>query len=174
MSKNIIVGVTGSIAAYKSPELVRRIRELGLLVKVVMSQAAHEFITPLTLQAVSGSEVYAQLFDARMEAGMGHIELARWADLIVIAPASANIIAKLALGMSDDLLTTLCLATRAKIVLAPAMNTEMWLHKTVQRNVQQLQNDGIEILPPREGVLACGEVGPGAMMDVAEIIKKLF
>ena len=137
--KNILLGISGSIAAYKSPEIVRRLRDQGANVRVVMTENAKQFITPLTLQAVSGYPVHDNLFDSEAEAAMGHIELARWADAVLVAPASADFMARLAAGQANDLLTTLCLATPAPIMLAPAMNQGMWQHVLTQENLQFLQ-----------------------------------
>lgn len=160
---NIIIGITGSIAAYKSAQLVRLLQNHS--VQVVMSAGAHAFITPLTLQALTGNSVHETLLDAQAEAGMGHIELARWADLVVIAPCSANAMARLAHGMADDLLTTLCLATHAPIAYAPAMNAKMWAHPATQKNASILAQYGYHLLAPQAGVQACGDVGVGRMME---------
>ncbi len=166
---NIILGVTGSIAAYKAPEIVRRLRERGADVQVVMTQSAGEFITATSLQAVSGKPVRANLWDPDAEAAMGHIELARWADLVLIAPATAEIIARLATGSATDLLTTLCLATEAPLVVAPAMNRAMWAHAAVQANCETLKSRGARILGPGSGDQACGEFGEGRMLEPADI-----
>ncbi len=166
---NVLLGVSGGIAAYKSADLVRRLRERGCDVQVVMTRSAQEFVTPLTFQAVSGREVRTSLLDTTAEAAMGHIELARWADRILIAPSSANLIARLAAGMADDLLTTVCLASAAPISLAPAMNQQMWQASAVQANLALLRERGIEILGPGEGDQACGDVGPGRMLEPAEL-----
>ena len=160
----IVVGVCGGIAAYKSPDLVRRLREQGHSVRVVMTPGACHFITPLTLQAVSGHPVHTQLFDPSAEAAMGHIELARWADLILVVPATAHFLAKLRQGMADDLLSTLCLATEAPVAAAPAMNRQMWLHPATQDNVAALARRGVLWMGPGEGSQACGETGPGRML----------
>ena len=168
-NKRILVGVTGGIAAYKSPELVRRLKERGCDVKVVMSEAAESFITPLTLQAVSGHPVYQHLLDAEAESGMGHIELARWAEQIVVAPATANFISKLANGVADDLLSTLVLATGADVAIAPAMNQQMWQHQSTQDNLGLVRQRGVDIIGPGSGDQACGEVGPGRMTDPEQI-----
>lgn len=172
-NQNIILGITGSIAAYKSAELVRRLREQGTTVKVVMTTAATQFITPLTLQAVSGQRVHTELLDLETEAAMGHIELARWADLILIAPASADFLAKLAYGHADDLLSTLCLATAAPIAVAPAMNQQMWRALTTQENYNKLQQHGIHFLGPTQGVQACGEIGAGRMLEPIELVQQV-
>ncbi|MGH8541000.1 MAG: bifunctional phosphopantothenoylcysteine decarboxylase/phosphopantothenate--cysteine ligase CoaBC [Stenotrophobium sp.] len=167
--RRILLGVTGGIAAYKSADLTRRFKEAGADVQVVMTAHATEFIAPLTFQALSGREVRCALFDAAHEAAMGHIELARWTDMIVVAPASANFIAKLAQGMADGLLSTLCLASDRPIVLAPAMNRLMWANAATQQNVATLRARGIEFLGPGAGSQACGEVGDGRMWEPVEI-----
>ncbi|UZJ43556.1 bifunctional phosphopantothenoylcysteine decarboxylase/phosphopantothenate--cysteine ligase CoaBC [Marinimicrobium sp. C6131] len=164
-NKRILLGVTGGIAAYKSAELVRRLKERGADVRVVMTASAREFMTPLTFQALSGNPVHTDLLDPAAEAAMGHIELARWADRILVAPASANFMARLAEGRGDDLLTTLCLATREPIVLAPAMNQGMWQNPATQANLETLRSRGIQLLGPGDGSQACGEVGPGRMLE---------
>jgi phosphopantothenoylcysteine decarboxylase/phosphopantothenate--cysteine ligase len=173
LNKQIIVGVTGGIAAYKSADLVRRLREVGAEVRVVMTAGAKEFITPLTLQAVSGYPVHDDLFDRNAEAAMGHIELARWADLILVAPATADFIARLAGGEANDLLTTLCLATSAPIALAPAMNQNMWKNTLTQKNVQALQAKNKHIFGPGEGSQACGEMGFGRMLEPLELVENV-
>lgn len=170
--KRIIVGVTGSIAAYKSADLVRRLREAGAVVRVVMTANAKAFITPLTMQAVSGYPVHDELFDLQAEAAMGHIELARWADLILIAPASADCMARLVSGKADELLTALCLATPAPVAIAPAMNQGMWKHTSTQDNLQALRNKGIAIFGPGEGSQACGDTGFGRMLEPKDILEK--
>jgi len=172
-NKRILLGVSGGIAAYKSAELVRRLREAGAEVRVVMTAGATQFITPLTLQALSGQSVRTELFDARAEAAMGHIELARWADAVLIAPASANTLARLAQGLADDLLSTLCLATRAPLLVAPAMNHVMWEHPATQANITRLRERGVLICGPGTGSQACGEIGPGRMLEPAELIVEL-
>jgi phosphopantothenoylcysteine decarboxylase/phosphopantothenate--cysteine ligase len=171
VNKRILLGVTGGIAAYKSADLVRRLREAGAEVRCVMTQAAQEFITPLTLQAVSGNAVHLHLLDTEAEHAMGHIELARWADAVLVAPASANFIAKLVQGRADDLLSTACLATQSPVALAPAMNQQMWLNAATQDNVAALQRRGLRIFGPAEGSQACGEIGPGRMLEPAEIAR---
>ena len=163
--KKIILGITGGIAAYKTPELVRRLRDRGAEVQVVMTRSAEEFVTGTTLQAVSGLPVRANLWDKDAEAAMGHIELARWADLVLIAPATAEIMSRLASGAAPDLLTTLCLATEAPLVIAPAMNHVMWSNPAVQANRQVLEARGIRILGPDSGDQACGETGEGRMVE---------
>lgn len=176
-NRNIILGITGGIAAYKGAELVRRLHEQQANVRVVMTAAATEFITPLTLQALSGEAVHLDLLDTEAEAAMGHIELARWADLVLIAPASADFMAKLATGQADDLLSTLCLATAAPITLAPAMNQAMWRNTATQANRQTLEANGIRLLGPAEGDQACGDVGPGRMLEpdaIAQLAAQQF
>lgn len=172
-NKRVLLGVSGGIAAYKSPDLVRRLRERGHEVRVVMTHAAQNFITPLSLQAVSGQMVHTTLLDEHAEAAMGHIELARWADAILIAPASADIIARLAHGLADDLLSTLCLASESPIVLAPAMNRLMWAAPATQANVKILRGRGVRLLGPGSGDQACGEVGEGRMLEPAELASEL-
>lgn len=171
--KQIVLGVTGSIAAYKSADLVRRLREQHARVRVVMTENAKRFITPLTMQALSGFPVHDDLFDAEAEAAMGHIELARWADVILVAPATADIMVRLALGQADDLLTTLCLATKAPLMLAPAMNQGMWKHSLTQHNLQALRRRKALIVGPALGDQACGDVGPGRMLEPQAIIAEL-
>lgn len=166
---NILLGVTGSIAAYKSPDLVRRLKEAGFDVRVVMSAGGQSFVTPLTLQAVSGYPVVYDLLDPQHEAGMGHIELARWADLILIAPASANTIAKIAGGFASDLLSAICLATEKPIMLAPGMNRLMWHNPATKENVTRLKARGVTVLTPGSGEQACGEIGAGRMPEPLEI-----
>lgn len=170
-NKQIVLGITGGIAAYKSAELARLLIDRGATVHVVMTAAAQEFITPLTMQALTGNPVHTALLDPQAEAGMGHIQLARWADLILIAPASANFIARLALGKGDDLLTTVCLASKAPIAIAPAMNQNMWQDTNTQRNLASLQTDGKVIMGPADGPQACGDVGPGRMLEPLEIVR---
>ena len=169
-NKRILLGVTGGIAAYKSAELIRRMQEEGAEVRVVMTAAAREFITPLTLQALSGHPVSTTLLDAETESVMGHIELARWADLILIAPASADFIARIAVGQGDDLLTTLCLAAEARMAVAPAMNQAMWRNPATASNVMGLRTMGFLIFGPDEGLQACGEIGPGRLLDIEGLI----
>lgn len=172
-NKRILLGVTGGIAAYKSAELTRRLRAEGAEVKVVMTPAAQAFITPLTLQALSGNPVHVELLDHEAEAAMSHIALARWADRIVAAPASANFIARLSHGLADDLLSTLCLASAAPLLLAPAMNQQMWLNSATQENVRRVQTRGAVLLGPAAGSQACGETGPGRMAEPDEIVRAL-
>lgn len=169
-NKHILLGVSGGIAAYKAAELVRLLRNSGAVVRVVMTSGAEAFITPLTLQALSGEPVHTQLLDPAAEAGMGHIELARWAELVVIAPASADLLARLAVGQADDLLTTLCLATNAPLAVAPAMNQAMWRHAATQANVATLYQRGVTLWGPAEGQQACGDTGPGRMLEPAELL----
>ncbi len=171
--RRIIVGVTGGIAAYKSAELVRRLRQKGAEVRVVMTSAAVAFITPLTMQALSGNPVHTSLLDSSVEAAMGHIELARWADAVLVAPASANFLARMAHGLADDLLTTLCLATEAVVFVAPAMNRVMWTHPATQHNCQVLQQRGVRLLGPAEGEQACGETGAGRMLEAEQLLLAL-
>jgi len=171
--RRVIVGVTGGIAAYKSAELVRRLRQHGAEVRVVMTASAIEFITPLTMQALSGNPVHTSLLDSSAEAAMGHIELARWADAVLVAPASANFLARMTHGLADDLLTTLCLATEAQVFAAPAMNRLMWAHPATQHNCQVLQQRGVTLLGPAEGEQACGETGAGRMLEVEQLIYAL-
>ena len=168
-NRNVLLGVTGGIAAYQSAQLFRDLQIAGATVRVVMTRAATEFITPLTLQALSGQPVHLDLLDTEAEAAMGHIELARWADLVLIAPATADIIARLAQGRADDLLTTLCLATDAPLLLAPAMNQAMWRDPATTANIQLLQQRGIATIGPAEGIQACGDSGPGRMEEPATI-----
>ena len=167
--KRILLGVTGGIAAYKSVDLTRRLREAGAETQVAMTPAATAFVTPLTFQAVSGRPVRTELLDANAEAGMGHIELARWADLILIAPASADFIARLAHGLANDLLSTLCLATDRPIALAPAMNRLMWQNPATQDNCRLLARRGITLWGPGVGEQACGEIGAGRMLEPLEL-----
>lgn len=171
--RKIVLGVTGGIAAYKSADLTRRLQDVGAEVRVVMTPAATQFVAPLTFQALSGNPVHLDLLDPAAEAAMGHIELARWADLVLVAPASADFMARLAHGLADDLLTTLCLATDAPIVLAPAMNRLMWRNPATRDNVALLQRRGIRLLGPTAGSQACGEVGEGRMLEPLEIVQAL-
>ncbi|MDX1505066.1 MAG: bifunctional phosphopantothenoylcysteine decarboxylase/phosphopantothenate--cysteine ligase CoaBC [Spongiibacter sp.] len=168
-NRQIILGISGGIAAYKSAELVRRLKEHGADVRVVMTAAAMEFITPLTLQALSGNPVHTTLLDPEAEAGMGHIELARWADVILVAPATADFMARLASGRGDDLLTTLCLATPSQIALAPAMNQGMWRDPATEHNAEVLRQRGVTLFGPAEGEQACGDVGPGRMLEAEQL-----
>lgn len=170
-NKRILLGVTGGIAAYKSVELVRRLRERGCEVRVVMTSGAQEFIRPLTFQAVSGQPVRTHLFDSAAEAAMGHIELARWADAILIAPCSAHSLARLARGMADDLLSTLCLAADCPLAIAPAMNRIMWSKPATQENLNLLQSRGVHVFGPDAGAQACGEVGEGRMLEPLALVE---
>ncbi len=169
-NRRILLGVTGGIAAYKAAELVRGLKRAGAEVRVVMTPAAGEFITPMTLQALSGNPVRQGLFDPQHEAAMGHIELARWAELVLVAPASADFLARLTAGMADDLLATLCLATAAPIMVAPAMNQQMWRAAVTQENVAALQRRGIQVTGPAIGEQACGDDGPGRMVEPEELL----
>ena len=165
----ILLGISGGIAAYKSAELTRLLIKAGADVRVVMTEGAQAFITPLTFQALSGNPVHTHLLDPEAEAGMGHIELAKWADLIVVAPTSADVMARLAAGMANDLLTTLCLATDAKVLLAPAMNQAMWHHPATQQNARQLEAYGYQLMGPGQGEQACGDVGFGRMLEPEQL-----
>ena len=171
--QHILLGITGGVAAYKSADLVRRLSKQGAQVQVVMTDAAKAFISPLTLQALSGRPVRDTLLDTEAESGMGHIDLGRWADALLVAPASADFIAKLAGGMASDLLTTVCLATSAPVVIAPAMNQAMWLKPATQRNIQTLTADGVQVIGPASGEQACGDTGPGRMLETWDIISEL-
>jgi len=171
--KHILLGVTGSIAAYKSAELVRRLRDAGAEVRVVMTAGAGSFITPLTLQALSGHPVYSELLDAGAEAAMGHIELARWADAVLVAPASADFIARLAQGRANDLLAAICLVSEAPLAVAPAMNRAMWENAATVENTAILRRRNIRIAGPAEGAQACGEVGPGRLLEPEQLLEAL-
>ena len=170
-NKKILLAISGGIAAYKCPELVRRLKERGMQVKVVMTQSAQSFVTPLSLQAVSGEPVSDSLLDPSAEAAMGHIEFAKWADLILVAPATANIIAKMTHGIADDLLTTLLLATPAKVAVAPAMNQQMYAHASTQANLNTLKQRNVDIWGPASGEQACGDLGLGRMLDPLDIVE---
>ena len=170
-NKKILVGITGGIAAYKTIELIRHFKNAGAEVRVVLTPAAEAFVTPLTLQAISGNAVSTSLLDPQAELAMGHIELAKWADRIVIAPASADFIARLRLGMGNDLLSTLCLATNAPILLAPAMNQQMFKQAAVQENLAILAQRGVTFIGPNSGFQACGDVGKGRMSEPMEIFQ---
>ena len=172
-NQNILLGVTGGIAAYKSVELARLLLKAGARVRVVMTEAAARFVSPLTFQAVTGSPVRCSLFDEEHEAAMGHIELARWADQMVIAPASADFMARMALGLANDLLSTLCLASASSIAIAPAMNQRMWRHPAVQHNLSLLEERGVRVLGPESGEQACGDTGPGRMLEPADMLAAL-
>ncbi len=171
VNKRILLGITGGIAAYKSADLLRRLQGEGAEVRVVMTRAATEFITPLTFQALSGCPVYLDLLDTKAEAAMGHIELARWADVVLIAPGSANFIARLVHGEADDLLATLCLASSGPLVVAPAMNQGMWSNAATQNNLRCLQERNVHIFGPASGYQACGDVGEGRMEEPARIVE---
>lgn len=171
-NKRILMGITGGIAAYKSAELARLLGKAGAQVRVVMTPAATQFITPLTLQALTGNRVHTELLDADAEAGMGHIELARWPDLVLIAPASADFLARVAAGQADDLLSTLLLATRAPIALAPAMNQAMWLNAATHDNLQCLAARGMHVFGPAQGEQACGDTGPGRMLEPQQLAEQ--
>ncbi|GAB3288127.1 bifunctional phosphopantothenoylcysteine decarboxylase/phosphopantothenate--cysteine ligase CoaBC [Pseudidiomarina andamanensis] len=169
LGRRILLGISGGIAAYKTPELVRRLKDYGADVRCVLTQGGQAFITPLTLQAVSGNPVHHDLLDPAAEAAMGHIELAKWAELVFIAPASANTLAQLAHGHASDLLTTLCLATAAPVAVAPAMNQQMWAHAAVQANCDLLRQRGVNVITPASGAQACGDVGAGRMPEPLEL-----
>ncbi|UGQ26820.1 bifunctional phosphopantothenoylcysteine decarboxylase/phosphopantothenate--cysteine ligase CoaBC [Acinetobacter calcoaceticus] len=171
--KNIVLAVTGGIAAYKSAILVRRLKDYGFDVRVVMTHGAQAFITPLTFQALSGNPVHTELLDPAAEAGMGHIELARWADLLLVAPASCDTLAKFVHGLADDLLSTVFLATKSPVWVAPAMNQQMWAAKATQRNLQTLVEDGVHVIMPDAGEQACGDVGLGRMPEPEEIARQV-
>ena len=173
-SKKIILGVTGSIAAYKAGDIIRRLQDEGIAVKVVMTKEAEKFITPLTLESLCRDKVYRNLFDDEEAWRMDHIQVAQDVDMILIAPATANIIGKLAHGIADDLLTCMAIATKAKIVIAPAMNIEMYRNKIVQENIAKLKRHGISFVEPVEGKLACGTVGIGHLADVDDITKTVL
>lgn len=173
IGKQLLLGVTGGIAAYKATYLIRLLRSNNYSVRVVMTQAAQAFITPLSLQVLSGQTVFCELMDKGVESGMGHIALARWAEQVLIAPATANFIARLAHGLADDLLSTVCLATTAPIVLAPAMNQHMWQHPATQANIALLRERGVTILGPTKGEQACGDDGPGRMLEPEDIVISL-
>jgi len=169
MNKRILLGVSGSIAAYKAAELVRRLKEGGADVRVVLSEGGAEFVTPLTFQALSGNPVHTDLLDVEAEAAMGHIELARWADAIVVAPASANFISRLAQGRADDLLSAICLATESPVAVAPAMNQQMWANAATQENLKTLSERSVHQFGPAEGDQACGETGLGRMLESGDL-----
>ena len=171
--RHVIVAISGGIAAYKGAELVRLLKKQGAVVKVILSRGAREFITPLTMQALSGEPTYTELLDETAEAGMGHIALARWADLFVVAPATADVIARLAQGRADDLLTTVALATPAPVAVAPAMNQQMWANAATQDNLSLLSDRGIHIVGPDAGEQACGDVGPGRLLEPGDIVAAL-
>src|SRR5487761_2690147 len=170
-SKQIVLGITGGIAAYKAAELLRLLTKQGVAVQVVMTEASTHFITTTTMQGLSGNPVYTDQWDASVPNSMAHINLSRAADAVVIAPASADFIAKLAHGLADDLLSTLCLARNCPLIVAPAMNREMWLNAATQRNLAQLRADGVQVLGPDSGIQACGEEGMGRMLE-AEVLAQ--
>lgn len=171
--KNILLAVTGGIAAYKSAFFARLLVKNGFDVRVIMTEGAKAFITPLTFQALTGNAVHTELLDENAELGMGHIELAKWADLLIIAPASANTLARLAMGMADDLLATVCLATTAPVLIAPAMNQQMWHHPAVSLNVQTLGDLGYTIIEPTSGIQACGDVGEGRLPEPEDLLEQV-
>ena len=171
--KNIVLAITGGIAAYKSAIFARLLIKAGFEVRVIMTTGAQAFITPLTLQALTGNEVHTSLLDEQAEAGMGHIELAKWADLVIIAPASANTLARLAMGMADDLLTTVCLATTAPVMIAPAMNQQMWAHPAVTLNVQTLRDMNYYLIEPASGEQACGDIGAGRLPEPEQLLTEV-
>lgn len=174
LNKKIVLGISGGIAAYKSAELARLLMQEGASVQVVMTEAAQQFVTPVTMQALTGKPVFTSQWDSSVANNMAHIELSRAADAILIAPASADLMAKLSLGLADDLLTTLCLARDCHLLLAPAMNKQMWEHAATQRSVTRLRQDKVELLGPASGAQACGEVGMGRMLEPAEITEQLI
>ncbi len=169
VNKRILIGITGGIAAYKIPELIRRLKDDGAEVRVVLTPSAASFVTPLTLQAVSGHPVALEMLNPEAEAGMSHIELAQWADLVVVAPASADFVARYCAGLGNDLLSTLCLAAKAPVALVPAMNQQMWQAQATQHNIHVLTERQVPLWGPAEGAQACGDVGPGRMIEPAEI-----
>jgi phosphopantothenoylcysteine decarboxylase/phosphopantothenate--cysteine ligase len=171
--RKLLLCVCGGIAAYKAVELVRRLRDASALVRVAMTDNARHFVGTATFQAVSGEPVRTSLWDAAAEAAMGHLELARWADHIIVAPATANTLAKLAHGFADDLVSTLCLATTAPIAVAPAMNHRMWLHPATQANIATLRERGVQVIGPEDGPLAEGESGPGRLSEPGAIVAAL-
>ncbi len=174
LNKKIVLGISGGIAAYKTPELARQLMQEGASVQVVMTEAATQFVTPVTMQALTGNPVYTSQWDSSISNNMAHIELSRAADAIVIAPASADLMAKLSLGLADDLLSTLCLARDCPLLLAPAMNKQMWEHAATQRSVQRLNQDKVTLLGPASGFQACGEVGMGRMLEPSEIAEQVI
>lgn len=174
LNKKIVLGISGGIAAYKAPELARQLMQEGASVQVVMTEAAQQFVTPVTMQALTGNPVYLSQWDSSIPNNMAHIELSRSADAILIAPASADLMAKLSLGLADDLLTTLCLARDCPLLLTPAMNKQMWEHAATQRSAQRLTADGVTLLGPASGFQACGEVGMGRMLEPAEITEQVI
>jgi phosphopantothenoylcysteine decarboxylase/phosphopantothenate--cysteine ligase len=173
LNKKIVLGISGGIAAYKTPELARLLMQEGASVQVVMTEAAQQFVTPVTMQALTGNPVYTSQWDSSIANNMAHIELSRSADAILIAPTSADFMAKLSLGLADDLLSTLCLARDCPLLLAPAMNKQMWEHGATQRSVSRLEKDGVSLLGPANGFQACGEVGMGRMLEPSEIAEQV-
>jgi phosphopantothenoylcysteine decarboxylase/phosphopantothenate--cysteine ligase len=174
LNKKIVLGISGGIAAYKTPELARLLMQEGASVQVVMTEAAQQFVTPVTLQALTGNPVYTSQWDSSIANNMAHIELSRSADVILIAPTSADLMAKLSLGLADDLLSTLCLARDCPLLLAPAMNKQMWEHAATQRSAERLEKDGVTLLGPASGFQACGEVGMGRMLEPTEIAEQVI
>lgn len=174
LNKKIVLGISGGIAAYKTPELARLLMQEGASVQVIMTDAAQQFVTPVTMQALTGNPVYTSQWDNSISNNMAHIELSRTADAIVIAPGSADLMAKLSLGLADDLLSTLCLARDCPLLIAPAMNKQMWEHAATQRSVERLSKDGVILLGPASGFQACGEVGMGRMLEPAEIAEQVI
>ena len=172
VNQRVLLGVSGSIAAYKAAELVRRLKEAGADVRVVLSQGGAEFVTPLTFQALSGNPVHTDLLDVDAEAAMGHLELARWADVVLVAPASANCISRFAQGRADDLLSAICLATESPVAIAPAMNHQMWVNAATQKNLKTLNERNVFQFGPAEGNQACGETGPGRMLEVDDLVLR--
>lgn len=173
-NKRILLGVTGGIAAYKSAEMVRRLQDEGAEVRVVMTRGATEFITPLTMQALSGNPVHLELLSAETESAMGHIELSRWADLVLVAPATADFIARLVSGRGNDLLTAVCLAANCQLLVAPAMNQAMWSKESTRSNLAAMVSRGVHLLAPGTGSQACGEVGEGRLMEVPDIVQTVI
>ena len=174
LNKKIVLGISGGIAAYKTPELARQLMQEGASVQVVMTEAATQFVTPVTMQALTGNPVFTSQWDNSINNNMAHIELSRSADAIMIAPTSADLMAKLSLGLADDLLSTLCLARDCPLLLAPAMNKQMWEHAATQRSVERLNQDGVTLLGPASGFQACGEVGMGRMLEPSEIAEQVI
>ena len=174
LNKKIVLGISGGIAAYKTPELARLLMQEGASVQVVMTEAAQQFVTPVTMQALTGNPVFTSQWDNNISNNMAHIELSRAADAIVIAPGSADLMAKLSLGLADDLLSTLCLARDCPLLIAPAMNKQMWEHAATQRSAERLSKDGVTLLGPASGFQACGEVGMGRMLEPAEIAEQVI
>ena len=174
LNKKIVLGISGGIAAYKTPELARLLMQEGASVQVVMTEAAQQFVTPVTMQALTGNPVYTSQWDSSIANNMAHIELSRSADVILITPTSADLMAKLSLGLADDLLSTLCLARDCPLLLAPAMNKQMWEHAATQRSAERLEKDGVTLLGPASGFQACGEVGMGRMLEPTEIAEQVI